>query len=93
MQNLDSVFDGAERSAPNPFLNDVFAPGISDLPGIAAIHDAALNRCVRACESLLHEPGGGGTATGRTILIAAPRAGYGKSHLVGRIRSVTESLS
>lgn len=95
MRNLDSIFDGAARSLPNPFRDDVFAPGISALPGITEIHDEALNRCLKAFENLLSDRGAlsapwGGS--GRTLLIAAPRAGYGKSHLVGRVRAVTESL-
>ncbi|MCB1076535.1 MAG: hypothetical protein KDM64_01800 [Verrucomicrobiae bacterium] len=95
MRNLDSIFDGAERSAPNPFRDDVFASGISPIPGVMEVHADALSRCLRAFESLFADrgsqaaPSGG---TGRTLLLAAPRAGFGKSHLVGRVRAVTESL-
>ncbi len=96
MRNLDSFFDGAARSAPNPFREDVFASGITPLPGVTEIHGEAMTRCIRAFESLLTERHGAGSASwsgsGRTLLIAAPRAGYGKSHLVGRVRAVTESL-
>jgi hypothetical protein len=95
MRNLDSIFDGAARSLPNPFRDDVFAPGISALPGITDIHGEALNRCLKAFETLLADRGTAQTSwggSGRTLLIAAPRAGFGKSHLVGRVRAVTESL-
>lgn len=96
MRNLDSFFDGAARSAPNPFREDVFAAGITPLPGVTEIHGEAMTRCIRAFESLLTERHGAGASSwsgsGRTLLIAAPRAGYGKSHLVGRVRAVTENL-
>lgn len=95
MRNLDSIFEGAEKASPNPFRDDVFASGITPLPGIMEIHADALSRCLKAFESLLSErgpatsPWGG---SGRTLLLAAPRAGYGKSHLIGRVRAVTENL-
>ncbi|MCB1232072.1 MAG: hypothetical protein KDN19_17520 [Verrucomicrobiae bacterium] len=96
MRNLDSIFDGAAQTAPNPFREDVFASGISPIPGVKEIHGEAMTRCIRAFESLIADRQSAGHATwggsGRTILIAAPRAGYGKSHLVGRVRAVTESL-
>ncbi len=96
MRNLDSIFDGAERTAPNPFREDVFASGITPLPGVTELHGEAMTRCIRAFESLLIERSQADAAawggSGRAILIAAPRAGYGKSHLVGRVRAVTENL-
>ena len=92
MRNLDSIFDGAERSAANPFREDVFASGITPLPGVTEIHGEAMTRCIRAFESLLTDRQGNRGGSGRTILIAAPRAGFGKSHLIGRVRAVTESL-
>lgn len=96
MRNLESIFDGAERSAPNPFREDVFASGITPLPGVTEMHGEAMTRCIRAFESLLSEKQSSNFAawggSGRVILLAAPRAGYGKSHLVGRVRAVTESL-
>lgn len=94
MRNLESIFDGAERTAPNPFREDVYASGITPVPGVTEIHGDAMTRCLRAFESLLSERGQGEAwaGSGRTLLLAAPRAGFGKSHLVGRVRAVTESL-
>jgi hypothetical protein len=95
MRNLDSIFDGADKAAPNPFREDVFASGITPLPGVTEIHADALSRCLKAFESLLSERGTGSApwgGSGRTLLLAAPRAGFGKSHLIGRVRAVTESL-
>lgn len=96
MRNLDSIFDGAERSTPNPFREDIFAPGITPLPGVDQIHGEALARCLRAFEGLLAPRtkglAGAWAGLGRTLLLAAPRAGFGKSHLVGRIRAAIEEL-
>ncbi len=82
------------RKIPSPFLDDVFVRNNSPLPGTAEIHQQAMSRCIAVLENLIGEtdrPKHWG-ATGRTILISAPRAGYGKSHLVGRLRTTTESL-
>ena len=65
------------------------------LPGVTEVHGEAMTRCIRAFESLLSDHGRSASTSGgsgRTLLIAAPRAGFGKSHLVGRVRAVTESL-
>ena len=96
MANLDpNAAFFRERSLSNPFLDDIFSPGFTHLPGVADIHPEALSHCVKAFESLVRSkdtPGAPWGASGRTILLAAPRAGYGKSHLVGRIRGITDSL-
>lgn len=79
----------------NPFLHDVYQPGgITELPGVADLHASAMTRCVRVFEELVRqgEVGARWGLTGRTLLIAAPRAGYGKSHLVARLESVTGGL-
>ena len=76
MRNLESIFDGADRAAPNPFRENVYASGITPLPGVTEIHEEAMTRCIRAFESLLSERDSQGGAawggSGRTLLVAAP---------------------
>lgn len=82
------------RKIPSPFLDDIFVRNNSPLPGTAEIHQQAMSQCISILENLISEtdrPKHWG-AIGRTILISAPRAGYGKSHLIARLRSTTESL-
>lgn len=72
----------------NPFDDDIFAEGI---PGAAGIHEDEL----QAFAAIAKELGGAGDgddggqprihAYGRTALLIAPRAGYGKSHLLHRL--------
>ncbi|NNE92024.1 MAG: hypothetical protein HKN23_10290 [Verrucomicrobiales bacterium] len=94
MQNLTNPPQEPGNSYPNPFIDDVFVDNITALPGVPEIHNEPMSHCVRLFENLIRdgERGQHWGNSGRTILIASPRAGYGKSHLVGRLRSVTESL-
>ncbi len=95
MRNLsDLPPSDPDRTPANPFIDDTYVDRATTLPGVPEIHTAAMSQCVRLFESLVRdgERGQHWGNSGRTILIAAPRAGYGKSHLIGRLRSVTESL-
>ncbi len=83
-----------DEKIPNPFVDEIFVPHATPLPGISAIHDKAMEQCVSAVEDLIGEVNQTRSwgSTGRTLLISSPRAGYGKTHLVGRLRSTTEAL-
>ena len=67
------------------------------MPGVAEVNAVPLSRCMRAIDALLHsseqpavgEPDAWGSA-GRTMMVASPRAGYGKTHLVARLREATQ---
>jgi len=77
----------------NPFLDDVFVAGRTPLPGSPDIHQPVLSRCISILESLTRDAESKTwNHMGRTVLISAPRAGFGKSHLMGRLRSTTESV-
>ncbi len=78
-------------AAANPFLDDLFVDHPANLPGVARIHREAFARVVEAVERLLpsNEEGEGSAVPpgpGRLLLLTAPEAGYGKSHLVARLR-------
>ncbi|HRX53966.1 MAG TPA: hypothetical protein P5016_05620 [Verrucomicrobiales bacterium] len=92
MQTSDTVKNPAAMG--NPFLHDVFQPGFSEVPGVADLHASAMTQCVRVFEELVRQGEVGATwgNTGRTLLIAAPRAGYGKTHLISRLEAVTGGL-
>ncbi len=79
---------------PNPYQEDVYSSVSTSVPGVPEIQNNAFSRCIGILERLVRdgEPGFSWGQVGRTVLIAAPRAGYGKSHLVGRLRSVAGHL-
>ncbi len=72
----------------NPFLDDLFVDLPTNLPGAGRAHHAAFARILAAVESLLHsgEERSVSPGLGRLFLMTAPEAGYGKSHLVARLR-------
>lgn len=72
----------------NPFLDDLFVDLPTNLPGAGRAHHAAFARILAAVESLLHsgEERPVSPGLGRLFLMTAPEAGYGKSHLVARLR-------
>ncbi len=69
----------------NPFLDDLFVDHPANLPGVVRIHQSAFARVAEAVETFLAE-GGGAPRLGRLFLVGAAAAGYGKSHLVARLR-------
>lgn len=79
-----------DQTTANPFLEDVFVDHPANLPGVGRIHHRTFSRVLDSIESLLGgtAPGGvvGAPGMGRIFLITAPEAGYGKSHLVARLR-------
>lgn len=82
------------RKIPNPFIDDVFTYGKEGNTGAPEVHQRVMSQCISVLETLIregddrHQWG----SMGRCLLISAPRAGFGKSHLVGRLRSTTESI-
>ncbi len=80
----------------NPFQDDIF----SDQPGVIHIGDRTLaSHHGRMLRSLSQEINGASAkglelptgARGGTILLTAPRAGYGKSHLLAQLRKRLEN--
>ena len=65
----------------NPFASSVFHPGAVTAP---SIHRRELESLVRAAQSLLEAPWAG-AGDGDSLLLTAPRAGFGKSHLLARL--------
>lgn len=72
-------------TAANPFAEDVFVQHSGGVPHTPLIHREAFARIAEAAERLCDEPPGT-SSTGRTLLLTAPRAGYGKTHLADRLR-------
>ena len=77
-----------DKTTANPFLDDVFVDQPANLPGVGRIHHQVFSRVLEAVESLLSDngPSSPSMGMGRVFLITAPEAGYGKSHLVARLR-------
>jgi len=77
-----------EEHSANPFLEDLFVDHPTQLPGVARIHHAVFSQILESVESLLQRGDSGRipAGLGRLFLLTAPEAGYGKSHLVARLR-------
>jgi len=71
-----------DDTAVNPFLEDLFVDHSTRLPGVARIHQSACSQILDAVTEIAETT----ALLGRLILVAAPGAGYGKSHLVARVR-------
>ncbi|MEM9283928.1 MAG: hypothetical protein AAGA96_19070 [Verrucomicrobiota bacterium] len=84
LTHLHSMETGVE----NPFTDDLFVDHPEDLPGVARIHHRVYNRAVEAAEALLSRTQDRDPAEriGRLMLVTAPEAGFGKSHLAARLR-------
>ncbi len=83
-----------DDTVANPFLEDLFVDQPTNLPGAGRIHHGVFAEVREAVESLL--PYGGHPADpglGRLFLVTAPEAGYGKSHLVARLRDQLGSVA
>ena len=74
----------------NPFDHDVFAAGV---PGANGIHEEVLAALATTAEelTLVGESPYHVHTYGRTTLLLAPRAGYGKSHLLSRLSEELEN--
>ena len=77
-----------EEHSANPFLEDLFVDHPTQSPGVARIHHAVFSQILESVESLLQRGDSGRipAGLGRLFLLTAPEAGYGKSHLVARLR-------
>jgi hypothetical protein len=81
----------ASSAAGNPFYLDVCTAPFSvvEAQSVSALNHPALTRVGAAIEDL-REGQGSLPASGPLLLLTAPRAGYGKTHLLGRIAAQTE---
>lgn len=70
----------------NPFLEDVFVDQADRLPGIPAIHEREFALLHSVATGLLQYRKSPTGSYGRVLLLTAPEAGYGKSHLIARLR-------
>ena len=79
----------------NPFSDDLFVDHSDNMPGVSQIHAQTFNRVVEAFESLgiCAENKTPDDKLGRTILVTAPEAGFGKSHLAARLRDHLKTAS
>jgi len=84
-----------DQGAINPFSDDLFVDHPDNLPGISQIHARPFNRVVEAIENLVTHTEGQTPSDrlGRTILVTAPEAGYGKSHLAAHLRDHLKSTT
>lgn len=71
----------------NPFAADIFPDGLPPDPGPLPLHSAALNDLRRLVETAGQkmQAGGADEGGGTVVLMRAPRAGFGKSHLLARL--------
>ena len=78
----------------NPFAADIFPDGDMPAEEQLTLHHEARDRLEELIAQAAHEPA---TAVrqgnGRVILLKAPRAGYGKSHLLSRLQGGDRSAS
>ncbi len=83
-----------DQTLSNPFLEDIFVDHPSNLPGIGRMHHDVFSKILESVESL-HSDGRSSSAIyiGRVFLITSPEAGYGKSHLVARLRDHLGSIA
>ncbi len=77
-----------DQTTANPFLEDIFVDHPANLPGVGRVHHQVFAQVLEAVESLHGGNGSSGSPInmGRLFLITAPEAGFGKSHLVARLR-------
>ena len=71
----------------NPFAADIFPDGLPPDLGPAPLHSAALNDLRRLVEATGQKAQSGRASDGggAVVLLRAPRAGFGKSHLLARL--------
>ncbi len=80
--------------AANPFLEDLFVDQPSNLPGAGRVHHEVFVKIRESVESLLlHGGRPSDPGLGRVFLMTASEAGYGKSHLVARIRDQLRTVA
>ncbi len=76
------------EGSSNPFIDDIFLNHPDVLPGASAIHHATFQSIVDSVEGFVtpSERISPADTIGRIVLITAPRAGFGKTHLAARIK-------
>ncbi len=77
-----------DRNSSNPFIDDIFIDHPSNLPGVGCVHQHAFSEILSTLESMVIQQNGNQIleGSGRTFLITSPRAGYGKTHLIARLK-------
>jgi len=83
MQDLSKQAPDGDDSV-NPFQDDIYSAH-SQLPGTPQIHQKELTQCLNAVNRLVGLATREIRARGELIFLSSPLAGYGKSHLIGRI--------
>jgi hypothetical protein len=73
-----------ELMTGNPFAADIYPDGCIAEGGAAALHSAAIGDLKRHVERAGQRSESGGGGGGTVVLLRAPRAGFGKSHLLAR---------
>ncbi len=71
---------------PNPFKADIFPDGLPVTDNSAVLHPAALEELQTMLHDLTFRSPTLSTEEGRVVLLKAPRAGYGKSHLLALLQ-------
>jgi hypothetical protein len=74
------------RMLPNPFKADIFPDGLAVTDSGAVLHPAALDELQAMLHELTLQPPSSSAEEGRVVLLKAPRAGYGKSHLLALLQ-------
>lgn len=87
--NASPSFTPPPRVTLNPFLADVCATPFEVLEGrsVQALNHDVVQRVASAVEELHASP------QKPLLLLTAPRAGYGKTHLLGRVAAVADAQS
>ena len=82
-------FSPSGRPAQNPFLDDVCTTPFDVVEGrsVSALNRDVVQRVAEAVEDLAAAPGK------PLLLLTAPRAGYGKTHLLGRVAAAAGAQS
>ncbi|MDF1658242.1 MAG: hypothetical protein P1U58_11570 [Verrucomicrobiales bacterium] len=81
------------EGSSNPFIDDIFLNHPDILPGASSIHDSTFHSIVEAVEAFVAPSDRVSPADtiGRIVLMTAPRAGFGKTHLAARIKKQLRS--
>ncbi len=83
-----------DESSINPFFEDAFVDCPDNLPGVTGVHAEAFRRIQALAERYYGRAEDANLKQGRLIRLMAPEAGYGKSHLLARLRdSLTGRIS
>jgi hypothetical protein len=78
----------------NPFKADIFPDGFPVLESASLVHAAELDQLVHALDAhLQRQQSDQAPPEGTVVLLKAPRAGYGKSHLLAALRQKLQNAA